>query len=209
MRYGRALTVEQAQGLLAAARGDRLEAAFVLMLMLGLRPGETLALRWQDIDFDARTLVVTHSLKRERDGLRLGSTKTPQSRRALAMPAAVVHSLRGQRRRQARQRIATGPTWCDLDLVFTTRAGTPVEPARLRKRLASVTERAGLGRWHPHELRHSAVSLLSAAGLRLEDVADVMGHRSTRTTSAVYRHVVIPVIYAGVAPMERLFPSPA
>jgi hypothetical protein len=54
-------------------------------------------------------------------------------------------------------------------------------------------------------LRHNAEPLLSAAGVRLEDVADVMGQRSTRTTSAVYRHLVVPTINAGQCPAERLF----
>jgi integrase-like protein len=80
-----------------------------------------------------------------------------------------------------------------------------VDHSALREHLSAVTQRAGLGHWHPHELRHSAVSLLSAAGVRLEDVADVMGHRSTRTTSAVYRHVVVPTINAAVAPVDSLF----
>ena len=68
-----------------------------------------------------------------------------------------------------------------------------------------MTERAGLGRWHPHELRHSAASLLSAAGVPLEEVADVLGHASTRVTSATYRHRTTPTIAAAARPMQTLF----
>jgi integrase len=204
-KAGRSLDLRQAKALLAKAHGERFEAAFVIMLALGLRPGETLALRWSDIDLEAGVLVVTHSLKRERHGLRLAGTKTPQSRRCLALPQPVIAALLGRQTNQQEERARAGTRWEENDLVFTTRLGRPVDHSALREHLSAVTQRAGLGHWHPHELRHSAVSLLSAAGVRLEDVADVMGHRSTRTTSAVYRHVVVPTINAAVAPVDSLF----
>jgi hypothetical protein len=80
----------------------------------------------------------------------------------------------------------------------------PVEVLDVRP-FSHFTEEAGLGHWHPHELRHSAVSLLSAAGLRLEDIADIVGHSSTRMTAEVYRHHVMPTITAGQEAMDRIF----
>lgn len=182
IRPGRSLSLEQARSLLAAAQGERFGVAFVLMLLLGLRPGETLGLRWADVDLDAGLLSVTHSLKRESSGLRLGPTKTAQSRRCLALPKPVLAALVTHRDHQADQRRAAGERWDDHNLVVATRHGRPVDHTILRSDLSSLTTRCGLGHWHPHELRHSAVSLLSAAGVRLEDVADIVGHRSTRTT---------------------------
>lgn len=119
---------------------------------------------------------------------------------------AVVTAIRVHRRRQARERIAAGPTWQDLDLVFATRVGSLMDPSNFRREFSTVCKRAGLGHWHPHELRHSAVSLLSAAGVPLEVVADVMGHHTTRTTEAVYRHSVLPTTTGAVEAMEHLFP---
>ncbi len=73
-----------------------------------------------------------------------------------------------------------------------------------------MTEAAGLGRWHPHELRHRRpASLLSAAGVPLGEVADVLGHTSTRVTSSVHRHRATPTVEAAVAPVDRLFDRPA
>ena len=100
-----------------------------------------------------------------------------------------------------------GEQWLDLGLVFPTGRGTLLDPANLRRALRTVTEKAGLGRWHPHELRHSAASLLSAAGVPLEEVADVLGHASTRVTSATYRHLTTPTVEAGAGPMEDLLGS--
>ncbi|CAN5408811.1 hypothetical protein BH18ACT1_BH18ACT1_12910 [soil metagenome] len=83
--------------------------------------------------------------------------------------------------------------------------GTPINDRNLRRELSLVTQQAGLGHWHPHELRHSTVSLLSAAGVPLEVVADVVGHSGTRMTAGVYRHAVAPAATAGAGPMEAMF----
>jgi integrase len=201
----RSLALDEARLVLQAIRGHRLEAAFTIQLLLGLRPGEVLGLRWHDIDLATSVLRVEHALKREATGLRLGTTKTPESRRRLALPDRVIDSLRRRQRAQASERTTADDRWIEQDFVFTTPTGGPVDHSRLRADLSDITTAIGLGHWHPHELRHSAVSLLSAAGVRLEDVADLMGHRSTRTTSGVYRHVVVPVIDAAVASTDELY----
>ena len=89
--------------------------------------------------------------------------------------------------------------------MFATAAGTLYDPSNFRREFNVVCSAAGLGRWHPHELRHSALSLLSASGVPLELVADVMGHQTTRTTEAVYRHTVLPAAGGAVEAMDRMF----
>ena len=208
VRVSRALTVEQGRELLAAAHGDRLEAAWVTMLLTGLRPGEALGLPWQDVDLDRGQLRVTQALRRQNGShFALGHPKTSKSRRTLDLPTLVVDSLRGHRVRQSAERLTAGSLWQDTGLVSTTAIGTAIDPRNFRRAFAKLTETAGLGPWHPHELRHSTVSLLSAAGVRLEDVADVAGHASTRMTGDVYRHAVSPSVSAGKAPMDALFAS--
>lgn len=202
----RSLTVVQARSLLDAARGDRLEALYVTGLMMGLRPGELLGLTWPNIDLSAGRLTVAQSLKRERTGLRLGDPKAA-SFRCLDMPAPVIAALRAHKVKQAAERLAAGRAWAEIGLVFATELGTPIDPSNLRRSFARITTTAGLGKWHPHELRHSATSILSASGLRLEEVADVLGHRDMRTTSRVYRHAIDESIPGAAAPMERLFGS--
>lgn len=203
-KKSRSLTVAQARALLDVAEGDRLEALYKTALMLGLRPGELLGLTWSNIDFDAAVLRVTHTLKRERGVLTLGDPKTDASRRALAMPTPVVDALRVHRTRQAAERLAA-PEWEENDLVFTTVVGTALDPSNLRRGFARLTKKANIGHWHPHELRHSAASILSASGVPIEQIADVLGHAGTRTTSAVYRHLIEPTIRSGAEPMELLF----
>ena len=90
-----ALSATEAQQLLVAAEGDPLEALYVLAVTLGIRQGELLALRWQDIDFGSRQIHITGNLTRLQDGSRvISKRKTAASIRTLVMPQVCVHALR-------------------------------------------------------------------------------------------------------------------
>lgn len=196
---GRALTVEQAKSLLAAADGHRLEALFVTTLMLGLRPGEALGLSWYDVDLDHGIVHVRQSLKLHHGVLTVtDQLKTSRSRRSLAAPPRLIDALRTRRVQQAEDRLLAGSAWSDLlpGLVFTTTIGTGIGLSNLRRDLEKLTVQAGLGRWHPHELRHSAASIMSASGVPLEEIADVLGHDGTRMAALAYRHAVTPAVTA-------------
>ena len=97
--------------------------------------------------------------------------------------------------------------WRDNDLVFTTRLGTPLDAANVRRAFRQVAEDAGLRaeEWTPRELRHSFVSLLSSAGIPIEDIAHLVGHANTRTTEKVYRKELRPVLRRGAKAMDDLF----
>jgi integrase len=210
VRESRALTLSQARALLATARGERLEALWVTMLLTGLRPGEALGLAWEDVDLDLGHLRVRQAVQRAVGGkLVLGEPKTKRSRRVLDLPNPVTEALRVHRTRQSTERLALGPAWTDTGFVFTTPLGTMLDPSNMRRSFAMLTDKAGLGHWHPHELRHSAVSLLCASGVPLEQVSDVAGHSTTRMTDEVYRHAVTPSVSAAKATMEALFAKSA
>jgi integrase len=188
-KEGRSLTLEEARRLLESLHGHRLEAMYTTMLALGIRRGEALGLRWVDVDLDAGTAAITHALKRENGSLVLGDVKTAGSRRLLALPGPVVGALRAHRVRQAAERLAVGEAWVDSGFVFTTQIGTPLDPRNIYRDFVTVSERAGIGRWHPHELRHSAASIMLAQGVPIEVVSNVLGHSSIRMTADVYGHI--------------------
>jgi hypothetical protein len=101
-----------------------------------------------------------------------GDTKTPKSRRTLALPRRCTETLREQQVRQRQDRLAAGPMWQDHDLVFASTAGTPLDDHNVRRQFRAITETAGLGSvWVPRELRHTFVSLLSAHGVPVVSVA--------------------------------------
>ena len=158
------LTAEQAQALLEAMRGDRLETLFRLMLATGLRRGEALALHWSDVDLDAGLLRVRWTLSRTSQGLQLDEPKTDKSRGTVPLPRSAVEALRAHRIRQLEEQRAAAGVWQENRLVFTTEIGTPREPRNVLRRFEVLAERAGLRGVHLHTLRHSAASFLLAAG---------------------------------------------
>jgi integrase len=188
------ITPDEARALLAAARSHRLAGLFIVSLLLGLRPGEAAGLQWDAVDLDSTppTLTVETSLRRTAGKtLSLTKPKTASSWRTLALPPDCVTALEDQKRFQEQEQLAAGEKWSNPDrLVFTTNVGSPLHPSNVRRALQIVATKAGLGHMHPHLLRHAAASLMSDAGVRLEDIADTLGHRSVTITADIYRHPI-------------------
>lgn len=195
---GRTLTPDQARAFLTSLEGHRYEAAYAVALALGLRRGELLALTWDDVDLDGSPprLTVRRALKRLGRGLVIDETKTKQSRRTVHLPAPVVAQLKAHRKRQLVERLEAGDLWTErplgADLVFRTALGTATDPDNFRHITYKATEAAGIGRWSPHELRHSCSSLLLAQGVPLKVVSELLGHSSIRVTADVYSHLLEP-----------------
>ena len=215
-RPSKSLTLEQAVALTAAAKGTRLEAYIVLSLLSGLRTEEARALRWDHVvawvdgqwqpvseaGFDHEQVAV-FVWRADRAG---GDTKTPRSRRTLALPRKCAEALREHRVRQAADRLAAGPLWKDHHLVFASTVGTPQDDHNVRRQFRVITEAAGLGKaWVPRELRHTFVSLLSAHGVPVEAIALLAGHNQTATTELVYRHQIVPALTRGAEVMDQIF----
>ncbi len=189
----RSMSEAQAATLLEATSTHRLGSLFVVQLTMGLRPGEVTGLIWEDVDLDEQVLHVRRSMKNNRGRLEFGEPKTRRSVRSLQIPLLTSERLREHRRAQRYERLEAGPLWNDHGLVFSTEVGTPIDPSNLRRTLNRITDSAGLGQWAPNELRHSAVSIMSAAGVPIEAISDQVGHETTRTTQTVYRHILNPV----------------
>jgi len=199
-RPSKALTAEQAAAVLTAARESRLGAYVVLCLMTGIRTEEARALRWDHVDLDAASVAVWRSVRLG------GDTKTSKSRRTLGLPQAVVEALREHRIRQDEERLAAGELWRDLGLVFTTTVGTELDAANVRRSFRAICRAAGVeGNWTPRELRTSFVSLLSASGVPVEEIARLAGHSSSRTTEVIYRKELRPVLVKGAEVMDQIF----
>ena len=152
------LTAEQAQALLEAIRGDRLETLLRLMLATGPRRGGALALHWSDVDLDAGLLRVRWTLSRTSQGLQLDEPKTDKSRRTVPLPRSAIETLRAHRTRQLEEQRTAAGAWQEHGLVSTTEIATPLEPRNVLRRFEVLAERAGLRGVTLHTLRHSAAS---------------------------------------------------
>jgi integrase len=145
------ITPEQARSFFETIKGDRLEAFFAVALSPGLRRGEALGLRWIDIDFESRTLHVCQTLQRLDHELYFSEPKTKNSMRLLAMPDTLVSKLREHRTRQLEEKLAAGEHWQDTGLVFTTNAGTPIDPRNVKRKLDAILKAAKLPHCRVHD----------------------------------------------------------
>lgn len=207
---GRTLTVEQARALLAAVRGHPHEAAFVVALNCGLRISELLGLAWDSVNLDSTPAKITvrRGLKYvPGTGLLLADVKTAKSRRTVNLPLAAAASLTAHRRAQRAAQLAAGPRWpvapLGADLVFRASNGEALDPSNFRKELSKATTAAGLGHWHPHELRHSAASLMLAQGVPLKVVSETLGHSGIAITADIYAHLLDESRSEAAAAMDR------
>jgi integrase len=171
-----ALTADEAETVLARARGDRLEALAVVALRLGVRRGEALGLRWDDVDLDKGELTVTKG-------------KTAAAARTVPLVAGTAAALKDHRRRQAAERLEAGLLWIDSGYVFTTHRGGPIHPRNALGWWHQLTEAAGIGRRRFHATRHTTAVLLLDQGVPLEVVSAVLGHANLSITSDVYARV--------------------
>jgi integrase len=188
------LTADQARNFLAAIRGHRCEAAIVLALCLGMREGEALAVAVQDVDLEARRLTVRGTLQRVRakgekkTELRIGPPKGNRMRR-LALPVFVCDRLAEQLAQRDRARRAAGEKWQETGLLFTTRTGSMLEARNLLREYYQLRAAAKLpASLRFHDLRHSAATILHAAGVPDKAIQELLGHRDLATTQDVYMH---------------------
>jgi integrase len=182
----RSLSVDEARALLLAAQSERLEALYVLDLNLGLRIGEALALRWQDVNLNAGRLSVVYNLQRVRGKLVLVEPKTDESRRTISLPPAVVQALLNHRARQREERLRHLPLWQDSDLIFTSQIGSPLDPSDVSRGFQEFLVRKGLPKVRFHDLRRSAATIMAKQHVLPHDLKRILGHSKIATTMEIY-----------------------
>ncbi|QJY49062.1 site-specific integrase [Pseudonocardia broussonetiae] len=206
-RRSKSLSFDQAEAVLDAARGHALHAYVVLSLLLGARTEELRAMHWHEVDLlgqpDAKP-PVPPSIAVYRSVRAGGDTKTTTSRRRLALPQRCVDALHHHLE-------LLGRFPAPHELVFATSNGTELDAHNVRRSFRRIVADAGLEprEWTPRELRHSFVSLLSASGVRIEDISRLVGHSGTAVTEKVYRHQLHAVLDEGARAMDGIFPERA
>ena len=188
----RPLNREQARTLLNAARGDRFEAVYVLAITTGLREGELLALRWEDIDLEESKLSVRRSLSVTKAGLSFHAPKSAKSRRSVQLTARAIDALRQHRAAQSSERLRLGSLWENNDLVFPGYSGQPMRSYSLTgnpfKRLLKRADLPQATRFH--DLRHTCATLLLLKGVHPKFVQELLGHATISITLDTYSHVL-------------------
>jgi integrase len=189
-----ALSPEEVSRFIEAAQSDRYGVMFTFAVITGMRPGEYMGLKWSDVDFEKGTATVQRCLLSvpTEKGERFGEPKTPQSRRTIPLPGALLRQLREHRRRQAEERLRAGSKWTGLDLVFCTDTGKPLDLHNVRVRnFKPILKRAGLPeKLRLYDLRHTCATLLLAEGVHPKVASERLGHSSIVLTLNTYSHVL-------------------
>jgi integrase len=202
----RTLTASQVITLFETARDDPLYALWVVLATTGLRLGEALGLRWDDIDLDAGTLRVQRALQRQSGkGLVFVDPKTATSRRTVDLTAIAIQALRGHRTRWIERRLLLGEKWRGTDVVFVSDVGSPLDPTGMAERLARQLVRANLPRIRVHDLRHTAATLALQQGVHPKVVQEMLGHSSITLTLGTYSHVLPPMRREAAERLNALF----
>lgn len=182
------LDESQVSALLVAANSDRLYALYLLAVTTGMRQSELLGLTWSDVDWSG-ILKVQRQLSRKTEGVfNLVELKTKFSRRAITLDPRVVDALREHRERQ--QTETPFYTRREIDLVFCTQSGAPINQRALLAHFVSLLAAAGLPAIRFHDLRHTAASIMLNNGVPAIVVSRILGHSSARITLDVYGHLI-------------------
>ncbi len=182
-------TTEECQGFLARSADDRLTDLYRLMIVTGMRRGETVGLRWEDVDLDDECLFVIQQITDVNGHSVVSSPKTKRGQRLVQLDPDTVEALHRHREAQNLERLAWGAAWNDAGMVFTREDGRALRPEYVTRHFQDLTEKVGLRPIRLHDLRHTSASLALAAGVDLKVVSERLGHSQLAITADLYTHV--------------------
>jgi integrase len=192
----RPLDSEECASFLEASRGERLETLYVVAVHCGLREGELLALRWEDVYLEPGkpAISVRRTLTRGENGhgwVVGASTKSGQGRR-VRLTRQAASALKDHRKRQLEERLRLAGLWQDQGLVFPNETGSLFNPSNLRNRsFKRIKTRASVREdLRFHDLRHTCATLLLSKGVNVKVVSELLGHASITITLNTYAHVL-------------------
>jgi integrase len=200
------LTMEQALKLIALAQGSRIEALLLVALTTGMRRGELLALRWDDIDFERGMLHVRRTMSHIPGmGYKEGEPKTKAGRRTIVLSSVTIEALKEHCVAQDQVRITAGEKWQERGIVFCNIYGGFFNPVKVLALFQRLLRDAGLPKMRFHDLRHSAATILLEARVHLKMVQERLGHSSIATTADIYSHISPEMQQETVDKIDDLF----
>jgi integrase len=196
---------DQVASFLIAAKQDDYAALWPLAIFTGMRRGELLGIKWEDLDLNKGTLSIRRTYSRgKRGSWAVGAPKTKSSNRQVALPRLLVEGLRSQRTHQLELRRQLGADYHDQGFVFTNRQGNPLHVNALMRRFRQLTQAAGLPALRFHDLRHTSATMSLSQGTHPKIVQERLGHSSISMTMDLYSHVSMQLGREEADKLEKL-----
>jgi integrase len=180
----------QVKKFLAYVSDDRLYAMWAILLTTGLRRGEVVGLRWEDVDLRRGTLAIAQTRVSVGYAVETSAPKTARGRRSVSIDPITIRALKAWKTRQDDERRTFGELWHDSGAVFTVEDGSAIHPETVSAWFKRLTAAAGLPEIRLHDARHTAATLALAAGIHPKVVSERLGHASISITMDTYSHVV-------------------
>jgi integrase len=183
-------SAEQLSAFLASTRDERLFPLWRLLAMTGMRRGEAVGLRWDDVDLENARLSVRRALIPHGDTVIVSEPKTARGRRVIALDAETIEVLKSQALRQLGDQEHWGDAWSDSGYVFTKKNGQPLHPQTVSRSFEQALNEARLPRIRLHDLRHTHATLALQAGIHPKVVSERLGHATVSITLDTYSHAI-------------------
>lgn len=178
----------ESKSFMETIKGDPYERLYLVALFTGLREGEILGLKWEDIDFDEGCIRVSRQLQLHKGEYVLVQTKNSKPR--VITPANFVLSiLKEQKREQASSHILAGSEWHNSGFVFTGSLGDHLRRQTVYKHFKDAVRRIGIPERRFHDLRHTYAVASLRAGDDPKTVSENLGHATVAFTLDIYGHV--------------------
>ena len=198
------LTIEEVKRLLETYKETYISARLHIALLCGLRQGEALGLRWQDVDLVNGVLEVRNQIQMIDGKLQLTGLKTERSRRSLVLTSGSLEALKIHRQLVGNMRLIWGSQWVDTDLVFPAIDGAPKQATIDYNEWKRALRLCGIKPRRLHDARHTAATLMYGQGVGIEVISRALGYSSSAITSKLYVHSAIQPLRLAAEKMEKL-----
>ena len=181
---------EQVRTFLDVSKDSTYFPIYLTAINTGMRRGEVLGLRWQDIDFENNIIYVRQSLQEvKKEGLTFKEPKSGKSR-SITITSSLTKEFKKIYKQQLENKLLLGQGYQDLDLVFAQRNGKPIQPTEMARNYRKMVDISGLPYIRFHDLRHTHATLLLKQGVHPKVVSERLSHSTIGITMDTYTHVL-------------------
>lgn len=181
---------------------------FVISILTGMRMGEVLGLRWQDIDFDKQIIYIRQTLSKIDEEGNYGFVdegKTASAIRTIYIPNSLIHSLKEYRQLTEKEQKILGDSYLGYDLVLCTKNGNWVHPNNFRRAFKVTVEQLDLPKIRLHDLRHSHATFLLSKQVNPKIIQERLGHKNITVTLNTYSHALPSMQLEAVGKFDEAF----